>query len=105
MKNFEENNLSKIKLYEDFEDNYTFECSGSPSPYFSTKSEFFEFMEKNGFKHSTLNKNTNMLIVAYEDIGTLKFQKAKKYGIPIFTYGEAKQKIKNLINAISKFKL
>ena len=70
--------MEHIKLFEDFEDHYTFECSGSPMPEFRTKADFFDFMSKCGFKHTTLNKNTNMLIVVSKDFGSLKCQKAEK---------------------------
>lgn len=97
--------LNHIQLFEDFEDHFTFECSGAPKPTFSTKAEFFSFMEENGFKHSTLNKKTNMLIVQYKGQGTLKEEKAKKYGIPIYTYREAKSKVKEMADNFSKYNL
>jgi len=99
-KNFNPKNESK-----QFEEYYTFECSGTPKPYFKTKAEFFEFMEENGFKHSTLNKKTDMLIVESLDMGSLKCQKAEKYNIPIYTYKQAKVKVKEMSNELSKFNL
>lgn len=99
-KNFNPKNESK-----QFEEYYTFECSGTPKPYFKTKAEFFEFMEENGFKHSTLNKKTDMLIVESLDMGSLKCQKAQKYEIPIYTYKQAKVKVKEMANDLSKFNL
>lgn len=97
--------MEHIKLFEDFEDHYTFECSGSPMPEFRTKADFFDFMSKCGFKHTTLNKNTNMLIVVSKDFGSLKCQKAEKYGIPIYTYKEARTEVKKLSQNVSKYNL
>lgn len=97
--------MKHLKLFEDFEDHYTFECSGSPKPTFQTKAEFFDFMEENGFKHSTLNKKTNMLIVQFKGQNTLKEQKAQLYNIPIYTYREAKAKVKEMINNVDKYNL
>ena len=70
-------------------DTVNYEMSGSPKPYWSTKSEFVDAMTKFGYTHTTLNKQTDMLIVADEDLGTLKCQKAEKYDIPIYTYRDA----------------
>lgn len=96
---------NQIELFENFSDNITFEMSGSPLPYFKTKADFVEAMLNCGYHHSTLNKKTNMLICSTEDLGTLKFKKAQKYGIPIYTYAQAKKEMKNLINTISKYNL
>lgn len=105
----------KIQMYEKLIDHYTFECSGSPSPTFKTKAEFFDFMENHGFKHTTLTKNTDILIAADEDLGTLKCKKAEKYGIPIYSYNDAfkrkemlytktmrKKRLQNLSNIAEK---
>lgn len=97
--------LKYLKLFEDFEDNLTYECSGSPSPTFSTKADFVSFMSDNDFKHTTLTKKTKMLIVQYKGQGTLKEEKAKKYNIPIYTYKEAKKKIIDYNNEIQKYNL
>ena len=102
--NFDGRN-KKIQMFEDFSDKMTYEMSGSPKPYFKTKAEFVEEMLKYGFHHTTLNKNTNMLIVADEDLGTLKCQKAEKYGIPIYTYRYAKKEMKNLKDNVTKYNL
>lgn len=105
--NFDDEDMSKYRndINEDLVDYYTFECSGSPSPTFKTKAEFFDFMENNGFKHTTLNKKTDMLIVTSKDQGTLKVQKAEKYGVPVYTYREAKVKVKEMANRVSKYNL
>jgi len=95
----------KIQLFEDFGNNYSFEMSGSPFPHFKTKAEFVTAMQKCGYYHTTLNKKTNMLICSTKDLGTLKFKKAQKYGIPIYTYAQAKKEMKNLINTTSKYNL
>ena len=93
----------KIQMFEDFISKYTYECSGSPSPTFKTKADFVEFMSKCGFKHTTLNKNTDMLIVADKEQGTLKCKKAEKYGIPIYTYHKAKIKAQEMAKNVSKY--
>ena len=105
--NFDDEDMSKYRndINEDLVDYYTFECSGSPNPTFKTKAEFFDFMENNGFKHTTLNKKTDMLIVTSKDQGTLKVQKAEKYGVPVYTYREAKVKVKEMSNRVSKYNL
>ena len=69
-------------------DKVTYEMTGTPKPYWASKADFQESMEKWGYEHTTLNKNTDILIAADEDLGTLKCQKAEKYGIPIYTYKE-----------------
>lgn len=104
LQNFSPQN-KKIQMYEKFINNYTFECSGSPSPTFKTKADFFDFMSEHGFKHTTLTKNTNMLIVADKEQGTLKCQKAEKYGIPIYTYASAKKKVQEMSKTVGKYNL
>ncbi len=105
--NYDDEDDSKLRndINEEFENNYTFECSGSPAPTFSTKSNFFDFMENHGFKHTTLNKKTNMLIVEHKGQNTLKCQKAEKYGIPIYTYKEAKKKVIKLSEDLQKYNM
>lgn len=105
--NFDDEDDYKLRtdINEAIEDHYTFECSGSPKPTFKTKQEFFDFMEEHGFKHTTLNKKTNMLIVESKDQGTIKCQKAEKYGIPIYTYREAKKKVIQLAEDLTKYNM
>lgn len=95
----------KIQMFEGFIDSVTYECSGSPKPYFNTKADFFEEMAKYGYRHTTLTKNTNMLIVAEKDLGTLKCKKAEKYGIPVYTYAYAKREMRNLGNNVAKYNM
>jgi len=97
--------MEHLKYFEGFTQNYTYECSGSPIPTFKVKSDFTHFMSENGFKKTTLTKKTDMLIVQYKGQGTLKEQKAKRYGIPIYTYSEAKRKVKQMSKDIEKFNL
>lgn len=81
----------------EFKDKVTYEMSGPPtSAYWAHKSDFVADMNKWGYTHTTLNKKTDMLIVQYKDLGTLKCQKAEKYGIPIYTYKEAFEKKEKL---------
>jgi len=91
-------------MCEDFKDKVTYEMSGSTLPFFSTKYDFTESMKKWGYVHTTLNKHTDMLIVASEDLGTLKCKKAKKYNIPIYTYDEAFQRKDNLYKRVVRGK-
>ena len=88
-----------------FDDFYTYECSGSPKPVFPYKADFTEFMTKHGFKKTTLTKKTDMLIVQYKGQGTLKEQKAERYGIPVYTYAEAKKRVKEMADEMKKFNM
>lgn len=96
--------MKHIQLFEDFKDKVTYEMSGSPKPYWATKAEFVSDMSDWGYTHTTLNKNTDMLIVAAEDLGTLKCQKAERYGIPIYTYMEAFKKKEKLYKKVVRGK-
>lgn len=60
-----------------------------PKPFWGTKADFEGDMEKWGYEYTTLTKNTDILIAADEDLGTLKCKKAEKYGIPIYSYKDA----------------
>jgi len=73
-------------------DKVTYCLTGSPKPHWATKADFEYDMLKWGYEYTTLSKNTDILIAANEDLGTLKCQKAQKYGIPIYSYGEAFKK-------------
>lgn len=76
-----------------FIDKVTYEMTGPPPKHhWSHKADFEEDMLKWGYTHTTLNKNTDMLIAADEDLGTLKCQKAEKFGIPIYSYEDAFKK-------------
>ena len=97
--------MKHIKTFEKFEQFYTYECSGSPKPVFPYKADFTHFMSENGFKKTTLSKKTDMLIVQYKGQGTLKEEKAKKYNIPIYTYREAKERVKEMVKDMDKFNL
>jgi len=90
---------------EDKIDKVNYEMSGPPDKkYFTHKADFVECMEKWGYTHTTLNKNTDMLIVATEELGTLKCKKAEKYGIPIYTYEEAFNKKEKLYTRVIRNK-
>lgn len=93
------------KFEKSFEQYYTYECSGSPKPTFPYKADFTEFMQKHGFRKSTLRKDTDMLIVQFKGQGTLKEKKAERYGIPIYTYAEAKRRVVEMANDMKKFNL
>lgn len=92
--------MEHIQLFEEYKDLVKYEMTGSPKPYWTTKAEFVEDMKNWGYQHTTLNKNTDMLIAADEELGTLKCQKAEKYGIPIYTYKEAFDKKERLYKRI-----
>jgi len=86
-------------------DKVTYEMTGHPpANLWRYKSDFQESMEKWGYEHTTLNKNTDILIAADEDLGTLKCQKAEKYGIKIFNYNDAFNKKENLYTKIMRKK-
>jgi len=96
--------MKHLKLFEEFKDKVTYEMTGSPKPFFATKADFVSAMEGWGYLHTTLNKNTDMLIAADEDLGTLKWEKAEKYGIPIYTYRDAYNKKEKLYTRIIRNK-
>jgi hypothetical protein len=96
--------MKHIQLFEDFKDKVTYCLTGSPKPYWATKSEFIADMSDWGYTYTTLTKNTDMLIAATEDLGTLKCQKAEKYGIPIYTYVEAFKKKEKLYKKVVRGK-
>ena len=81
--------MEHIQLFEEYKDKVTFCCSGSPKPYWITKEEFVNDMKDWGYNYTTLTKSTDMLIVPDIELGTIKCQKAEKYGIPIYTYKKA----------------
>lgn len=85
-------------------DKVTYEMTGSPKPQWSTKADFVEDMTKWGYTHTTLTKNTDMLIAADEDLGTLKCLKAEKFGIPIYSYEQAFQKKELLYKRVIRAK-
>lgn len=99
----------------EFKDKVTYCLTGSPRPFWSIKENFKYDMKKWGFEYTSLTKNTDMLIASDKDIGTLKWKKAEKYGIPIYTYSEAfdrkeklylritrKNKVKDLMNKLGE---
>ena len=65
-----------------------FELTGAAEPVFANKAEFTAFMEKHGYIHTGLNKDTQLLITETMDSTSSKMGKAEKYGIPIKTYQE-----------------
>lgn len=77
-------------------DKVTYCMTGSPKPHWTTKSDFMNDMEKWGYEYTTLTKNTDILIAANEDLGTLKCKKAEKYGIKIYSYTDAFNKKEQL---------
>ena len=70
----------------------TFECTGSPKPYFATKEEFFNFAKDKDFSHISLIKGTDYLITDDYDSTSSKMVKAKKLGIEILSYEDFLEK-------------
>ena len=86
-------------------DKVTYEMTGPPNKNrWAHKVDFVEDMQKWGYTHTTLTKNTDMLIAADEDLGTLKCQKAEKFGIPIYSYEQAYQKKELLYKRVIRAK-
>lgn len=81
--------MEHLKLYEEYIDKVTFEMSGKPPRYWGYKADFIEKMRSWGYVHTTLTKNTDMLIVESDNLNTIKCKKAKRYGIPTYTYEDA----------------
>ena len=83
-------------------------CMTGPPPrnLWPHKSDFENDMIKWGYSYSTLSKNTDMLIASNEELGTLKCQKARKYGITIYSYEDAFNKKERLyVKVIRKKRL
>lgn len=94
-----------IKEEDKYIDKVTYEMTGPPPKgHWSHKADFVEDMLKWGYTHTTLTKNTDMLIAADEDLGTLKCQKAEKFGIPIYSYEQAFQKKELLYKRVVRAK-
>jgi hypothetical protein len=93
-------------MEKEYKDKVTYCLTGSPKPYWAKKEEFIIDMQKWGYVYTTLTKETDMLIAADEELGTLKCQKAEKYGIPIYSYKKAfDQKEKLYIRVIRSKKI
>lgn len=86
-------------------DKVTFEMTGHPpARHWRYKEDFLQDMAKWGYQHTTLTKNTDLLVAESEDLNTNKCKKAKKYGVPIYTYEEAFAKKENLHTRIIRTK-
>lgn len=93
-------------LEEEKIDKVTYCLTGSPKPHWAYKSEFVDDMKKWGYEYTTLSRTTDMLIASNEELGTLKCQKAEKYGIPIYSYEDAFNKKERLyVKVIRKKRL
>ena len=81
--------IKVIKPIEVSEDSFSFEMSGEFKK--MSKNDFVIELKKSkpNWVHSTLNKNTNYLIVDDLNTNTSKANKARKYNIKIITYDEA----------------
>jgi len=90
---------------EQYIDKVTYEMTGPPNKnLWAHKADFESDMLSWGYTHTTLTKNTDMLIAADEDLGTLKCVKAEKFGIPIYSYKEAFQKKELLYKRVIRAK-
>lgn len=90
----------------EFTDQVTFEMTGSPrhTPKWQYKEQFVRDMESYGFKHTTLTKNTDLLVAEDEFLGTGKWNKAKAFGIPIYTYEQIWEQKERLYKQILRNK-
>lgn len=81
--------IKVIKPIEISEDSFSFEMSGDFKK--MSKNDFVIELKKSkpNWVHSTLNKNTNYLIVDDLNTNTSKANKARKYNVKIITYDEA----------------
>jgi len=105
--NYDDEDMSKHlnDINEDFVDKVTYEMSGKPPQYFwKHKEDFVNDMKNWGYSHTTLTKNTNMLIVTDKNLKTGKCEKAIKYNIPIYSYEDAFNKKENLYKKIIRKK-
>ena len=97
--------MKHLKLFEEFKDKVTYELTGPPpASLWQHKADFQRDMVNWGYEHTTLTKNTDMLIAAKEELGTLKCKKAEKYGIPIYTYEDAYNKKEKLYTRVIRNK-
>lgn len=67
------------------------EMTGSPKPYFSTKSKFLEALEPYGYTQDKMKKKdnkVNILVTNSPESTTNKMQLAKDLGVEIMTYEE-----------------
>jgi DNA ligase (NAD+) len=72
-------------------DTITFEMTGSPKEFgFKTKDEFIKMVSAKGFVHTPLQKGTKYLITDDVSSSSSKMSKAKKLGIEIISYEQAK---------------
>lgn len=70
------------------------ELTGSPTTH-DTKAEFIREIEKLGAKHTSLTKDTHYLVTDSLVSTSGKMKKAKSYNIPIMTYDEFLEFLKN----------
>ncbi|MFV2013820.1 MAG: hypothetical protein ACC656_00185, partial [Candidatus Heimdallarchaeota archaeon] len=76
------------------ENTLIFEMTGSPKPFFKTKSEFTEYASGFNMIHGKLNKDTRYLLSDSYTATTSKIVKATKLGIDIITYEDFIEKYK-----------
>jgi DNA ligase (NAD+) len=92
-----QNNVEVVKPVKISKDILTFEMSGDVSSNHGSKGEFKREVESSGkVMHTSLNKNTDYLVVASMAIETTKMKKAKKNGTKIIEYSEFLNIVKTL---------
>jgi len=64
----------------------TFEMTGSPAPHRGTKDDFYLSIKKFGYEHTSLTKDTKLLITDDLTSNTGKMKKAQKFGTKVMTY-------------------
>lgn len=64
----------------------TLEMTGSPAPFRATKGDFLMSIKKFGYEHTSLTKETKLLVTDDLTSTTGKMAKAKKFGTTVKTY-------------------
>jgi NAD-dependent DNA ligase len=64
----------------------TFEMTGEPKPFRLTKKDFYLSIKHLGYEHTSLTKDTKMLVTDDMSSTTGKMTKAKKFGTVVKTY-------------------
>ena len=71
----------------------TFEMTGEPLPHRRTKKDFYLSIKSFGYEHTTLTKDTKMLVTDDLASTTGKMAKAKKFGTTIKTYAQVLEEL------------
>lgn len=71
----------------------TLEMTGSPMPFRTTKGDFLMSIKKFGYEHTSLTKDTKLLVTDDLSSTTGKMAKAKKFGTIVKTYEQLLQEL------------